>query len=574
MPGSFRRPGEQDFGDFKSLGDMIANEQYLSEGGNRTTDSITGTQQYAATTYTVSDILQGTLNQRDPSESLLVTNKVLTGHLKTLYSAGADSLALFSVSNPGQSMYPGVTSGTSGSSDLSIAFDSVGTVRQEWVETLTSVHDNGAFLWATKGKGSREMHLPTDANIQVDKSQHKQLPGMPPEWQHPWNMDRVGGAVGGEGKIYYDVNTSSSVLGESASAGGQQGAFGYLTPEEEQFYISMAWPYKGTEDKFNQAGRSDVAEKAKSLPKTLYKGMRILVYCVQTKKAVVCTPGDWGPNPYFSNGSVQRSSINGSFFGLSPDTHYALGSDGKMDFMVGIMPDSTALGPFSPQTVQQGLTNAGSDNQFITADGSFINTPEQMKYAGTKIINHPNCLLDKAEPYDATSVFISGFTFDPRSRGILPAKDPDHPGRGFLMPSLLNWLWYCMEGGFIFAGYLGSYGYKMATFNQGRVSNHAKGGAIDIGRLGHVSYGQGVTYSLADLSKSRPVMEKLLDFMVTLPKNVRPKEIGGPYATPANAPLKMYLDPGHIHFGYDENMCGHLIPTLIPGGSNNRPRVS
>lgn len=568
MTGTYRRPTEQNFLDFHTMGDMIAEEQINSEGGNRTTASITGSQQYAATSYTVSDILQGTLNFRDPSESLLVTNSVLTGHLRNLYSAGADGLALFSSSNPGQSMTPGATTGNGGAGvDPGIAFNSGGTVNQEWVESLPAQHSNGALLWSTKGKGSREMHLPTSANIQEDISQHKQLSGMPPEWQHPWNMDRVGGTVGGEAKIYYDVNDAQTVIGESAAANGQPGAFGILSPEEEQFYISMAWPYKGDPpSRFERAGRSDIAQKAKGLDKSLYKGLRIIVYCVQTQKACVCTPGDWGPHPYYSNGAVGRSSINGSYFGLSPDTHFALGSEGKMDFIVGIMPDTTPLGPFTPQTVQQGaggpqgFTNGGT----LAITPEFVNTADEMRFAGRRIIEHPNCLLDQSQPYNGSSVFLNGFIYDRRGTGIIPAKNPGESGRAFLMPSLMNWLWYCMEGGFIFGGFLGAYNHRNKTKGKG-VSNHAKGGAIDIGRLGHVSYGQGITFSLWDLSKSRHVMEMLIDFMGTLPRNVRPEEIGGPFETAPGAPLRVYLDPGHIHFGFNENMCGQLIPALKPG---------
>jgi hypothetical protein len=567
----YRKPTQRDFEDLESLGDMIATEQYNAEGGNKTTDAITGSQQYAATTYTVSDILQGTLNFRDPSESLLVTNLALTDHLKDLYGQGAHSLARFSSTEANQLTSNGTGPGTS-NGVASDAFDpSTGFIRQEWVETLPSTHPNGGFLWATKGKASREMHLPTSASIRDDISKHKQYPDMPPEWRHPWNMDRVGGAVGGEAKIYYDANQSSSVLGESASAGGQQGAFGFLSPEEEQFYISMAWPFKNVVNEFERANRPDVAEKAKAITKPQYRGMRILVYCVQTKKAVVCTPGDWGPHPYYSNGAVQRSSINGSFFGLSPDTHWALGTVGKEDFMIGIMPDSTPLGPYTPQNASQGSVG-GDVGGFVPVSSAFINTPEEMVFAGTKITQHPNFMMDTA-----INVFTKGYTVDPRSASITPAKNPTQPTKGFLMPSLLNWIWYCMEGGFIFGGYLGSYTYKMATFNKSRISNHAKGGAIDIGRLGHASYGNGVTFSLADLSKSRPVMEMLINFMATLPNSVKPKEIGGPYATGPSSPLKVYLDPGHIHFGYDEFMCGSLLTALKPprsGGGSGGGRYS
>lgn len=565
MPG-YRKPTEDDFDSFKTLGDMISGEQLIAEGGNRTTASITGAEQYAATTYTVSDILQGTLNFRDPSESLLVTNLALTGHLKDLYGQGAHSLASLSATNPGSGLdsQSGATNNDGGLPSGAVD-PSTGLIRQEWVETLPATHVNGAFLWSTKGKASREMHLPVAPKIQDDIKMHKQSPGMSPEWRHPWNMDRANGAVGGEAKIYYDVNDAQTVLGETANADGQPGAFGYLTPEEEQFYISMAWPYNGDVPKeFETAGRSDIAAKAKAIKKDSYRGIKILMYCVQTKKACVCTPGDWGPHPYYSNGAVKRSSINGSFFGLSPDSHFVMGSDSKMDFIAGIMPDSTPLGPYTPQNAQQGTVAGG----FGDVNSSFVNTAAEMRYAGLKITQHPNFLMNEASPYSATGVFTAGFTIDSRSASVTPAKNSEQPGKGFLMPSLLNWLWYCLEGGFVFAGYLGSYGFKMATFNKSRISNHAKGGAIDIGRLGHTSYGRGVTYSLGDLSKSRAVMEQLIDFMATLPKTVMPQEIGGPYATPTSAPLRVYLDPGHIHFGFSENQCGALIPALRQNYSN------
>ena len=59
--------------------------------------------------------------------------------------------------------------------------------------------------------------------------------------------------------------------------------------------------------------------------------------------------------------------------------------------------------------------------------------------------------------------------------------------------------------------------------------------------------------------------------MATLPKAIRPVEIGGPYSTPKSSPLRVYLDPGHIHFGFDENQCGSLIPALKRSTSNAEP---
>jgi hypothetical protein len=561
MP-SYNKPGEQDFSDLDSITQKIAGEQAAGETGDRTTYSIAGQNQYAATAYTVSDVLQGTLNFRGQEETLLTINQGLTQQLESIYDLGGDGFNVFSTSAPA----PALTSrsgapGSAGGSDPN-AFEDVnsGTLKQTWVEALPDTHQNGALLWARKGQGSQEMHLPTSADLQEDIRNHKQYPNMKDSYKHPWYMDRVGGSVGGEAKIYYDTADAPTVLGENAGTAGQPGAFGFLTPEEEQFYISMAWPYKGdTPERFIKAGRPDIAEKAKGLTKDLYRGKRILVYCEETKKGCVCTPGDWGPHPYYSTGAVSRSSINGSYFGLAPDVHHALGSQGKMNFIVGFVPDDTPLGPYVPRSASEG-TLPTAPGGFISAEGTSLqNTPDQMRAAGQRLLGHPNFRLTMS------SVLNSGFMYDSRAANVTPAKDPTRPGWAFLMPSLLNWLWYCLEGGFILDGYLGGTGFKMAKMNQSRISNHAKGGAVDIGRLGHVSFTQGQTYSLWELDKSRAVMDKLIDYMATLPMNVRPKEIGGPYR--AETPIRVYLDEGHIHFGFSEDMCGRLMPALL-GAAN------
>jgi hypothetical protein len=205
-------------------------QRYNTPNGIRSTAAANGNQQWAATTHTVADILQGNLGGVNPQDQLLVINKGLTDSLKVLYDSPENIHGYSTFTNT----VPNVTGG-SGAGDY--GGGEIGrTVEESWVLTLPTRHPEGPLIWQGNGKASKEMHLPTSANLQEDIARHIQYPDMSPEDKHPWNMDRVGGAVGGQNRIYYSVSEATSRLNENPNLPGTTGAFGYLDPISEQFY--------------------------------------------------------------------------------------------------------------------------------------------------------------------------------------------------------------------------------------------------------------------------------------------------------------------------------------------------
>lgn len=562
MPNNFPRTGQNDLQNGSNFASYVLDGISSESSGKplKTSASLAGTPQYAASSMSISDILQGTFSVSDPSDTLSVINKALTQDLTGLYNVGADSVSSFSSADPSGSLTGSGSTGTPGASS------GVGSqLKSSWVNSLPTIHPtSGAVLWAKTGKASSEMHLPTSGDLATDVAQHKQYAELVPSRRHPWFMDRVGGPIGGQGSTNSDP-TTNTVLNESATAPGQNGAFGYLDPVSEQFYCSMAWPYKGTEDSFKKAGRDDIVNliSDKNLAKSAYTGKRVMVYSSQTGLGCVCTPGDWGTQPYWSNGKVSRSSISGFYIGLAPDVHQILGTAHGADVILGWMPDTTPLGPYTATDPTQGTTTGGTSGSDLigvlpdAAGSSIINTYEEMRYAGQMIANHPNCLMAIG---GFKSILLDGFGVVSDNIKNVPYYYPDQQ-RGFLMPALLNMLWYLLEGGFLLNNYLGSYGIKQAAGDASRLSYHAKGGAIDIGALGQRS--SGVTYQYKE-NGWRPVADAMFNYVSTLPKAARAKEYGCSFASDYNNGLHVYKDanPTHLHIGYDYNMAGELMPAL------------
>ena len=571
--GNFSRPRQEDIASPESFGAFVLSNQSLGPGGPpRTTASISGEKTYAATSFNMSDILQGSYAVKDNSDQLLVINHALSKDLNAIYNSGGDSISSFSTAPPASSL-----SGGSGPGGSGVAGQPGGQVKQEWVDSLPKEHPTTkALIWQSSGKASREMHLPTSDDLAKDVSLHMQASGMKAEWKHPWNMDRVGGRIGGDGgKIYTNVADASSILGEDAQKPGQNGAFGFLDPASEQYYCSMAWPYKGgAADSFRKANLPDIAEKCGERKKSDYAGKRVLVYSVEKGTACVCTPGDWGPQPYWSNGAETRSSIKGFIIGLSPDTHFALGTDHGAEIKLGWVDDTTPLGPYAPTAEQAVNPNpAGGTGAPGGIPTTASTTPgnvkiEDLQYASQKILNHPNCWMGK----DGVRIPAIGAGYSKAFRGHMTdgngsstegyAKFVGPNGRAWLYPSLLNYLWYILEAGFILDVYLGSIGYKRAAGDQTRVSYHAYGGAIDIGGLGIAS--ENKVYGYTDTANWRRVNDKLFNLLCTYPENTKPREVGSSFAYmyPNNYKVIKDANPTHIHIGYKDDMTGTLIPAL------------
>ena len=520
-------------------------QAYNTSGPPTSTAAINGVQSYAATTHTVADILQGNLAQANPEDQLLVLNKALTDRLDFFASTDEDIHGLSTFT----STLPKVNN-SSGAGGVGIGAG--GVVDAAWVRSLPVKHPQGGLIWMGEGKGSNEMHLPTSGNLQEDVQQHKQYPGLEPNRQHPWDMDRVGGAIGGESGYYTSPDQGPvRMKGDDAGAPGATGAFGYLDPLSEQFYISMAWPYRGDPPKrFRKAGLEDIAQAAEGLNKNEhYFGKRILVYSKETGKACVCTPGDWGPHPYYSNGAVPRASINGFCAGLSSDVHYALGTRHGAEIMVRWMPDDTPLGPYGGSSFS-GDANAATGSQVT-------NTVEEFKHAGQLIANHPNMRMTHLDR------FTEGFSAQTSSPEKYIAAWFPSINRGFFMPSLLNYLWILLEAGYSFSGSAAGYVHR-GKLGGKSLSNHAKGGAIDIMGIG-VNNGAPVGHSSPQW---RPNNDQMFNFLATLPRDTKPVEAASSYAFHYGW-YKVYKDPNpnHVHFGFNESQVGTLMRALLPSAN-------
>lgn len=586
MPG-FRKPKESDFLDDRSFSTFVNEQHKYANGPPRTTASLQGTPQYATTSFTVSDILQGTFNVKDQSDTLLVINKALTQDLSGLYDVGADGISSFSTAKPAAAL-----SGTgTANPNAAVPGDSTGAggtayaspVKREWVASLPLQAPNSTTLiWRRQGKGSREMHLGLSNDMSSDIKNHLQHKDMPKEWQFPYNMDRDASegrsfstdpVVGSDGYVKYweggetIIGSSGKTIGnENPDLPGPGGAFGYLSPLEEQYYISMAWPFKGVEGKFSSANLPDIASKCLGINKSSYRGKKVLVFSVKTNAAVVCTPGDWGPNPYYTTGSVNKDSIEGFIAGLSPDVHFVLGTNHGDEFMLGWMPDNTPLGPYKPTADQALVTSSPTAPAAIGGGGQ--NTIEELIFAGNRIANHPNNWMVKdgkrvpgVDNYSKNmrATLTTGVKANPNGEEVLYK---DAQGNQFLMPALLNYLWLILEGGFILDGYVGAIGHKQKLGDKSQLSNHASGGAIDIGALGRAREGR--VYAFTDHTNCRPIADELFSYLASLPRNTKPEEVGCSFAYTYGNGFRVFKDanPTHLHLGFDLTEAGTLMRPL------------
>lgn len=575
MSNSYRRPTEIDLDSEGSFAKFVGSNIGYEGGPIKTTSAIMGIPQYAASSMTVSDILQGTFAAESTTDTLSIINKALTQDLSNLYHSGADSLSSFSTTTASP-----VLEGGGGSGQFAGTQEAGAQVKSTWVDSLPLSHPSTkALIWQRTGKCSVEMHLPTSGDLSEDKSQHKQLSNLEDRYRHPYYMDRQGGWIGGQSFTPGDVKTGT-IGGEDPNKPGQNGAFGYLAPEQEQWYCSMAWPYKGAQESFKKANRNDIVSKIDSLglTKSAYTGKKVLVYAESSKTAVVCCPGDWGPQPYWTNGAQDKSSIYGSIIGLSPDVHMALW--GKISHgetvRVAWAPEDAPYGPYAPIGTQALNPNPGTGGNgyggtFADASGSaIVNTSEEMKYAGNMILNHPN-FQATSPTYGLRSILASGFGVEASNISNVPYYYRDIK-RGFLAPSLLNYMWYILEGGFIIAGNIGTPYVVRAVRNGTKLSNHGRGTACDFHVWSSTKF-RGRTFSYTD-PEWRGLMDSMFGYLATLPTSTRPSEIGCSFASTYTNGLKVFKDavPNHVHIGFNYNQAGELIPALKKRPASPPPR--
>lgn len=555
---------------------VARNQKYNTAGGKppQSSAAIAGTPQYLVNSHSLADILQGTTIDSNPEDMLLVLNKTLTDQLRGLADDGVHSFGSLSTMQPELQVRGEGGRGGSGSSNGSAGALGGGLVDVNWVRSLPTTHENGAIIWRGEGKGSREMHLGTSDDIHEDIAQHQQYEDMPQEWLHPWNMDRIGGPRGGENDYYrtWAPDRPTIMVGELHLTAGASGAFGYLEPEEERWYVSMGWPYGGAGERaFGEIGRQDLARASVNLRKEDYRGRRILVYNVDNQKAVVGTPGDWGPHPYHTVGDGY-DSIDGFIIGLSPDIHHYFGTEHGTNVMVRFMPDDTPLGPYAlheaPNYAQSTPGSAvGSQNP---------HTSEAIMYAGEMIMNHPNNYAARGGgdyPENFRRTLTGGFAAQHHtSLDIVPTWDRSL-NKGFFFPSLLNYLWVILEAGFRLGNYQGSYYHRLVE-GTNRLSYHSYGGAIDFGALG---YNAG-PYTPRDSARWQAAHEQLYEFLATLPSESHPREVISDFGFEVEG-FRAIGRPGknHLHIGFNPNQVGRLMRPLMrrtpdqTGGGSNVP---
>jgi hypothetical protein len=210
------------------------------------------------------------------------------------------------------------------------------------ISTLPLTHASGAVIPVRTGTLGPEMHLPTSPNLATDVAQHQQLDILPATMKHPFYMDRVGGPAGGyEKSTNKNANpnpTTETIMNEQASLAGKPGAFGYLSPEEEEWYMNMGWP------------------TGHGYPNN-FRHKRIMIYCERTKHAVVCVPGEYGP-----------ANWTGKVAGVSPEAWLMLGKPGGNDTCwFGWVDDTTPLGPVAFTSAAQ-FRGSGLPISNVTAD--------------------------------------------------------------------------------------------------------------------------------------------------------------------------------------------------------------
>lgn len=194
---------------------------------------------------------------------------------------------------------------------------------QQSILQLPAEHPNRkAKLPFRSGMMGVGMHMAVAATLEEDKQKHVQSGDLPTPWRHPFYMDRIGGPGTDAGQ---SGSGTTVITGDDPNAPGTTGDFGFLSPEEEKWYIRMPFPYAPTDNPSGAYGE-----------KGDYKGTRILAFNTRTKKAVVVTPGDKG----------QSVSHRGAIGELSPEAFWATAGDNSRDnYVFAFVSDDTKLGP-------------------------------------------------------------------------------------------------------------------------------------------------------------------------------------------------------------------------------------
>jgi hypothetical protein len=237
------------------------------------------------------------------------------------------------------------------------------------------------------------------------------------------------------------------------------------------------------------------------------------------------------------------------------------------------------------------IGKAGSDGDSTAIDGingpdsseptlAGFNTPEDMMYAGSYLANHPNFWIDTENmskdgviTTDGSGNFaknfkgqlLNGFTPDSSVVNKLVVYDKAS-NKAFIFPSLINVMYYIVDNGFILGRTTGFAGFKTVDGTpNGKVSQHAYGGAGDIHRVGRAK--EGVTYEVSD-PKSHPIIREIYLLLDQLPESRQPSEVGGPFEPVPGSKEDIYYTNSahkdHLHIGFSPGKEGSLYSGLLP----------
>jgi len=449
---------------------VAAGQTYNISGGITSTAHISGQPSYAATTHSVSDILQGSLYNFNPQDELLVINRALTNSLTNLYGSegGIHGLSSFTKTIPTLTNAPRVDGGYGGSFGGAIpsGLPEEGAVTAAFAAMRAGFQGEDllrAVMIAGRESGWRNVKSKVSADY-----------GM-------WQINSIN-------------LKSMNTIGVTAM---------------EQ----LLDPFKNAEGAH-----------------LLYKQS--------------------GFNPWRASGNSSRADVQRATGGK--------GFDPNGDPMWNTSQFEAEARAAIEQAMQLAST-VGFDGAISSSGTQIVNTLEEFQYAGNKIANHPNMKMNM------DTVLKSGFqTQTSNPIQYISAWFPE-ANRGFLVPSLLNYLWYILEGGFSLGQYLGSYVHRNRIGGSSSLSNHAHGGAIDIGALG----GPGADPVSSSNPRWRSYNDQLFQYLSTLSRDTKPQEAASSFEYNYGW-YRVYKDPNpnHIHLGFGREQVGQLIPALKPGGNS------
>lgn len=493
-------PSQKNLVDEASFFEYVSSGQkYNTKSAPRTTAAISGAKQYAATTHSVSDILQGSLYEFNPQDQLLIINKALTESLEGFTKDGYDAHGFSSFTTTLPSLSGSGGSGSFGGLNGVSGFQGGLTswppgLPEEGAEACALVAINAGF---------------TDSDL----LKAVMIAGRESHWR---NIARDDTADTGMWQINYAPGSNQP----------RAEAMGYTKREDLLNPIDNAHvAFKIYQDQGNSFHNAWSASSESQY--LIDKG--------------IASPGNaagWDPN-------------GDPMWNTEEHEEEAAAAIAKI------------LGMINNGEIDYKVSSIDASFNTVSASGDFVDTIDDLKWAGQMLVNHPNFHAAQHGQWASTLAkhLTEGFHSGTDRPTEYIAIWDSSLNRGFYTPSLLNYLWYILESGFTIGYFLGGYGHRDKINGSGSLSNHAHGGAMDFGSLGY----QGDPVGYED-PQWRSLNDKLWEHMATFPRETKPREIGTTFRHTYSGWFTVYKDPNptHIHIGFEEDQIGKLLPVLKP----------